>query len=310
MRRVISLLCLLLAGVLSAAALAGHQVDQLLREPEPVREIAGALPEDEAFSEAVSQMLVEQTVSSLPDALGALVPGGLEHLVGPVVDQALNNERTIAAWDEVLQTTRQDYTAQLEGIFARGTTGDVRELDLSVELTPVTDAMTAPLREQAESVLQLLPGLDAEDVEIPTPEFVVDIEAATDESADPYTWATAAAASQHWMLFAGAAAVLAALGLAIGPRRTRWIALAVGALTAGALGLWIATTAASPDLTHSEGMPQAAAALLEHVQTRFTEWAQPSWWIFTGVCGFLAVMGVLAAVAVPRVQPRPVDWRA
>lgn len=46
MRRVISLLCLLLAGVLSAAALAGHQVDQLLREPEPVREIAGALPED------------------------------------------------------------------------------------------------------------------------------------------------------------------------------------------------------------------------------------------------------------------------
>lgn len=322
MRNLISIVCLLLAGLLSTAALAGHQIDQLLREEEPVRELAGSLPQDEAFSEAVAETIVDGAVSRLPEALQQFVPGGVESLLRPVISSALDNDRTQAAWDEVLQSTRSDYAAQLETIFVEGTTSDPRELDLPVDLTPVTDAMTQPVRQGVEDTVSLTPGVDAEDVEIPAPSLQIDVEAATDESADPYTWATAAAVSQHWMICALSAAVLTLLGLIAGAgARVRWLGLALAAAAAAGLGLWIAITAASPTLTDSPDTPQAAAVMLEHVQTRFTQWAQPAWWVFTGAAGFVVVISVLAAVVTPArgkqpaantdecVQPLPVDSR-
>lgn len=299
MRNLISVLCLLVAGLLSVSALAGHQVDQLLREEEPIQHIAGDLTEDPAFSEAVTDMVVDEAVSALPEGIQQFVPGGVSGLVRPLISSALDNERTTQAWDEVLQTTRSDYTEQLEQIFAEGTTGDTGELDLPVDFTPVTDAMTEPLREGLEGAVGMVPGVDAETVEIPTPTVEIDIEAATDESADPYTWATAATLSQYWAGFGIGAAALAGLGGLLGLGRIHWAGMALGAAVAALLGLWIATTAASPQFQHPAALPEAGAVMLDHVQSRFTDWAQPGWWVFTGVAGFIAVVGVLAAVVTP-----------
>ncbi|MGO1524238.1 MAG: hypothetical protein ACTHV8_11195 [Nesterenkonia sp.] len=301
----ISILCLLLAALLSTAALAGAQIDQLLREEEPVREMAGSLPTDEAFSEAVTETIVDDAVAQLPDPIQQFVPGGVEGLIRPVISSALDNDRTQAAWDEVLQVTRTDYTAQLEAIFTEGTSGDPRELDLPVDLTPVTDAMTQPVRQGVEDTLSLVPGVGTEDVEIPAPSLQIEVETVTDESADPYTWATAAALSQHWVIFTVGAAVLGVLGMLVGTGRVRWYGLACAAALAAAVGLWIATTAASPELAHPPATPEATAALLEHVQSRFTDWAQPSWWVFTGAAGFVVVLSVLAAVVTPAGRQQP-----
>lgn len=299
MRNVFSVLCLLLAGVLAVAALAGHQVNQLLREEEPIQQIAGDLPQDPAFSDAVTQMVVQEAASALPEGIQQFVPGGVEGLIDPVISSALNSERTGEAWDEVLQTTRSDYTAQLETIFADGTTGNTGELDVRVDFTPLTEAMTQPLREGLEGALGMVPGVQPGDVEIPTATVEIDIEAATDDSADPYTWATAATLSQYWLAFAAGGAVLAALGVVLATRRIRWVGLALGSAAAALIGLWIATTAASPAFQHPAALPEAGAAMLDHVQSRFTAWAQPPWWVFTGAAGFLALASVLAAVVTP-----------
>ncbi|GAA4835636.1 hypothetical protein [Garicola koreensis] len=299
MRNLFSVLCLLLAGLLSTAALAGHQIDQLLRAEEPVRELAGSLPNDEAFSEAVTETIVDDAVARLPEGLQQFVPGSVDALVRPVISSALDTERTAEAWDEVIQDTRSDYTAHLEDMFHRGTTGDVRELDIAVDLTPVTEAMTQPVRQGVEDTVSLIPGVEAEDVEIPAPSLQIDVEAATDESADPYTWATAAGLSQHWLIFGVGAAALGVLGVLLGTRRVRWYALATAAALAGVIGLWVATTVAAPSLAHQPGTPEATTVLLEHIQVRFTDWAQPSWWVFTGAAGFVVVLSVLAAVVTP-----------
>ena len=300
MRNLISILCLLVAGLLSTAALAGHQIDQLLREEEPVREMAGSLPNDEAFSQAVSETMVDDAVSRLPEGIQQFVPGGVEGLIRPMIESALDNERTADAWDQVLQTTRSDYAAQLEEIFAEGTRGDPRELDLSIHLTPVTDAVTEPLRDGLDSALGMAPGFDAQTIQIPTPDIELNIEAVTDESADPYVWATAAEASQYWLIFAFSAAVLTALGLLVGSAaRVRWLAAALGAAVAAGSGLWIAMGVASPALQHPAGLPEAAAAIIDHVQIRFADWAQPPWWVFSGAAGFVVVISVLAAVVTP-----------
>lgn len=304
MRQLLSVLSLVLAGLLSAATLAGYQVDQLLRTEEPVRQIAGDLPQQEEFSDAVSEMIVTDLTSRLPAGLDQHVPGGVESMVSGIIGPLTNNERTVAAWDETLQTTRSTYTGQLERLFETGSTGEPQELAIDVDLSPVAAAITEPLREGLEQSLGWLPFIDTQSFEFLAPEIVVDIEAVTDEEADPYTWATAATASQYWVWFGIAAAALVILGLIIGPGKSRWVALTLGGLTAAGLGLWVATTAASPDFQHPAQLPQAAGVILEHVQTSYTEWSQPAWWIFAAAAGFVVVIGVLAAVVAPSASAR------
>lgn len=299
MRNLFSLLCLLLAGLASVAGLAGYQVNQLLRTEEPITQIAGGLPAQQDFSQAVSELIVEDLTSRLPEQLQGLVPGGVDQLVNPLVSTALNNDRTLTAWEEVLQQTRADYTAQLEEIFAEGTSGDVRELDIELDLTPVVEAMTQPLREGLDGALGWAPGVELESFDFIAPEIHIDIQAATESTADPYTWATGAAASQHWLIFSLSAAGLAVLGLLIGTGRLRWCSLAVGAVLSTALGVWIATTYAAPPFHHPPGVPEAAAVILDHLQTEFTAWAQPSWWVFSVISGVVVISGVAGAVLSP-----------
>lgn len=297
MRNALAVLCLILSGLLSAAALAGHQIDQLLREEEPVREIAGGLPQDEEFSGAVSQIMVSELSGRLPEGVSSFIGGGAEDFVSGIVDGLLDDERTQQAWDETLQTTRADYVERLDRLFAEGTTGDPSELDVRVDLEPMAGAVVASL---ADSI----PLMDADSFEIPTPEMVVDIEAATEGDADPYTWATLAAASQYWAGIAVAAGVLLLLGLLLGHGRGRWAALSVGGITAALAGTWIALTVASPDFGQPEQLPGETSAILQHVESQFTAWAQPVWWFFVAAAGAVVVLGLLGALVARPVQRR------
>ncbi|NDK30930.1 hypothetical protein [Nesterenkonia haasae] len=299
MRHLLSVLCLLLAGMLSVGSLAGYQLDQLLRSAEPVRDIAGSLPQEEDFAEAVTDIIMEDLTGRLPDQLQWAVPGGADELLAPVVAAAFDNERTLDAWDEVLQDTRIGYTAQLEDIFAEGTSGEVRELDIELDLTPVSEAMTQPMREGLEDAFSWVPGLDPGSFDIIAPEITVDIEAATENTADPYSWATVATASQYWLFFAGGAAGLILLGVLIGHGRGRWFALAAGALVAATLGLWIAMTAAAPEFQHPAGVPEAAGTILDHIQVQYTQWAQPAWWMFSAVSGIAGLAAMIGGLLSP-----------
>lgn len=296
MRNALAVLCLILAGLLSVASLAGHQIDQLLREEEPIREIAGDLPEDEQFSAAVSQIMVSELSGQLPDSVGSFIGEGVEDFVSGIVGSLLDDERTRQAWDDTLQTTRADYVEKLDRLFAEGTTGDTSELDVRVDLEPMAAAVTA-------SVLDSIPLVDGDSIEVPTPEMVVDIEAATDGDADPYTWATLAAASQYWATLAVAAGVLLLLGLVLGHGKGRWAALSVGGLTAALAGTWMALTVASPDFEQPDNLPQETSAILQHVEAQFTDWAQPLWWFFVAGAVVVVVLGLLGAL-VARPVPR------
>ena len=295
MRQVLSVLSLLLAAVLAGSALAGFQINQLLREEEPIREIAGELPQQEGFSELVSQTLLDRLETELPGGLGSLLGEGADSAVASLVTSMLENEEVEAAWDETLQGTRSDYTAQLEAMFDQGTTGDSSDLDLAVDLSPMAEAMTGPLREGLDSALGWLPFLDTSSFEFLAPELVVDIEATTGEGADPYTWALLAELSRHWLVLAVLAGVMLGVGMLLGPRRSRWVALTLGGLLGVGLGLWIALTVAAPEFgAVADG---ASQSLVEHLETRITEWAQPAWWIFSGAAGAVVVLGLLGSVA-------------
>ncbi|TLP76799.1 hypothetical protein [Nesterenkonia sphaerica] len=296
MRHLLSVICLLLAGVLSVGSLAGYQLDQLLRSEEPVRNIAGGLPQEEAFAQAVTEIIVEDLTGRLPDQLQWAVPGAADELLAPLVSSAFDTERTRSAWDEVLQQTRTGYTAQLEDIFADGTSGQVRELDIELDLTPISEAMTHPLRQGLDEALGWIPGVNAGSFDVIAPEISLDVQAATDSTADPYSWATVATLSQYWAIFAGVAAGLAALGLLIGVGPVRWFALAAGALAAAVLGAWIATTVASPQFHHPAGVPEAAAAVLDHIEVQFTQWAQPDWWVFSAVSAVVGLTGFVGGL--------------
>ncbi|MGQ7787163.1 hypothetical protein [Nesterenkonia sp. K-15-9-6] len=291
MRHLLSTLCALLAALLAAAALAGGQLDQLLREEEPVREIAGDLPAQEPFGEAVVGLLVEELTGQDVEAL----PSGVRDTVSGFAGSLLQEDRTLQAWDETLQTTREGVDAELARLFHDGGTGSPQDLDITLDLSPVAAAVTEPLRDGLDGMLGWLPFLDESSFDALAPEVVIDLDALAEDGVDPYPWATAAEAARHWPVIAGAAVVVGALALLIGAGRGRWAALALAGLVAVVAGIWMASTVASPDMTPHQPVPEAVAVLLDHVEGRFTDWAQPAWWVFSAAGGVAVVIGLLGA---------------
>ncbi|WP_261623409.1 hypothetical protein [Nesterenkonia marinintestina] len=293
MRHLLSVLSLLAAAVLAAAALAGHQVDALLHDEEPIREIAGDIPAQSDFGEAAGDLVVEEVDEQLPVSL----PGGIDGAVRSTVASMLDSAETDAAWDEVLQDTRGDVAVRLERIFADG--GGAQDMDLRVDLSPVVEAMTSQLREDLSSGLGWLPGVDESSFDGLAPEVVVDLDAGLDEDADPYTWATVAQLSGFWPAYALGSAVLLVLGAVVGRGRIRWIGLTSAGLLTAALGLWFGLVPASPQFDRPPELSEAAAAILGHVETGFRQWAQPAWWIFLGTGAVVVVVGLLGAALSP-----------
>lgn len=290
MRHVLSAICLMLAGLLAAVSTAGQQIDQLLHQPEPIREIAGQLPSDAAFADAVSARIADDAAERLPAGVSDLVGSGLEGLVSSSVSGLLEDEDARRAWYESLQTTRVDYADQLEAIFHDGATGEAGELAVPLDLTPV-----------AQVLIQRIPLVGEEAAQQLAPEIVVGVDPVADSGVDAYAVATAAQASSHWLVGAVAAAVLTLLGLVLGLGRGRWVNLVLGGLVAGGTGLVVALTAASPEPA-AETSP-ASAAVLDHVAAEFTAWARPSWWLFLAGAAVVVILGMVGLIASPGRRP-------
>lgn len=298
MRNVLAALCLILSGVLAIGAMGAHQIDQLLRDDEPLREIAGDLPHDEQFDEAVTQMMVSEITDQVPEQASNFIGGGVEDFVSGAVEDLLDDERMHEAWEETLQTTRADYVERLEALFEEGSSGDTSELDIRVDMEPLAGAAIS-------SIVDSIPMVDADSFDIPTPQVEVDIAAAaTDSDADPYTWATAVVVTQYWVWIGVASGVMLLLGLALGQGRGRGVALALGGITAALGGLWVALNVVAPDFDMPDELPQENAAILDFVQTQFTDWAQPVWWFFVAGAVGVVVLGILGALVARPVQRR------
>lgn len=298
MRNVLAALCLILSGVLATGAMGAHQIDQLLRDDEPLREIAGDLPRDEEFGEAVTQIMVSELSDQLPEQASSFIGGGVEDFVSGAVEDLLDDERMHEAWEETLQTTRADYVERLEALFEEGSSGDTSELDIRVDMEPLAGAAIS-------SIVDSIPMVDADSFDIPTPQVEVDIAAAaTDSDADPYTWATAVVVTQYWVWIGVASGVMLLLGLALGQGRGRGVALALGGITAALGGLWVALNVVAPDFDMPDELPQENAAILDFVQTQFTDWAQPVWWFFVAGAVGVVVLGILGALVARPVQRR------
>lgn len=298
MRNLLAALCLILSGVLAIGAMWGHQIDQLLRDDEPLREIAGDLPHDEQFGEAVTQMMVSELTDQMPEQASNFIGGGVEDFVSGAVEDLLDDERMHQAWEETLQTTRADYVERLEALFEEGSSGDTSELDIRVDLEPLAGAAI-------NSIVDSIPMVDADSFDIPTPQVEVDIAAAaTDSDADPYTWATAVVVAQYWVWVGVASGVMLLLGLALGQGRGRGVALALGGISAALGGLWVALNVAAPDFDMPAELPQENVAILDFVQTQFTDWAQPVWWFFVAGAVGVVVLGILGALVARPVQRR------
>lgn len=304
MRNFLAVLCLTLCGVLAATSMGGWQIDQLLRSEEPISEIAGGLPHHEEFTDSMGEMLVEEAAESIHPGLENAIPGNVEEALSPVVTSALDNERTAEAWEEVLQNSRAEYTAQLEDLFHEGTTGDTAELNMPVNLTPVTEAVSEPIRDGLESNLDWVPGVDDETFDILAPDVELDVETATDSEADPYTWATVATMSQYWLAMGIAAAALGLAGLLLGTGRTRWVATVLGAGLAALIGAGVLAAVLLPDFSAPSDAPEAVEAFADYVVSGLTGWVQPPWWIFTGISVFVSLAAVLAAAATPAQRRR------
>lgn len=298
MRNALATLCLILSGALAIGSLGAHQIDQLLRDDEPLQEIAGDLPGDEEFGEAVTQIMVSELSDQLPEQARSFIGGGAEGFISDSVKDLLDDQRMHQAWGETLQTTRADYVERLERLFEQGSSGDAAELDIHVDMQPLAGAAIS-------SIVDRIPLIDADSFDIPAPQLEVDVAAAaTDADVDPYTWATVAVVSQHWLWIGVASGVMALLGLALGQGRGRGVALALGGMAAALGGLWVALNVAAPDFDMPEGLPQENAAILDFVQTQFTDWAQPAWWFFVAGGAGVVVLGMLGALVARPVQRR------
>lgn len=291
MRHIVSALCAVLAALLAAASLAGAQVDQLLRDEEPVRAIAGDLPEQDGFSDAVTAVLIEELTGGDADAL----PSGVAEPFSGVASSLLRDDRTVDAWDESLQNTREDFAHQLEVLFHEGGSGTPEDLRVSLDLSPVTEAMAEPLRDSLDSLLGWLPIVDDSTFDDLAPEVVIDVDAVAEDGVDPYQWATVAEVSGHWQVLAGLAGALGLVSLLLGVGSGRWVSLTLGGIIAAGVGTWVALTLASPDLSPAQPVPGAAGAILEHAEEQFSAWAQPSWWIFVVCAAAVVLIGLLGA---------------
>ncbi len=291
MRHLLSILSLLVAAVLAAAALAGHQVNALAHSEEPIREIAGDIPAEPDFGEAAADMVTEGLDEQLPVSL----PGPIDSAIHSTVLSMLDSAQMQGPWDEVLQQTRRDYAAQLEQLFADGGTGTADDITVEVDLSPVVEEMTSSLREDLSSGLSWLPGVEESSFDGLAPEVVVDLDAGIDDDADPYIWAAVVQLSGYWPVFAVVSVLLLGLGVLIGGGRSRWIGLTLAGLVFSGICLWMALVPAAPEFDRPPELSEAAGAILTHVEAGVRQWAQPTWWVGLGAGAVLVIGGLLGA---------------
>lgn len=219
---------LLIAAVAAAlAGLSAQWLDQLARTPQPTQEIMAPLATDERVHAAIADAMSEAATQQFPalaEAFPDLEPR-FKALVEQAIAETLSGEGVSAAWDESVDRSRESLVADLDAM--RETGGDAPTVWLDL----------GPFAELAqERLLDITPepftGL-VERIELPGD---LRLALGRPDAEQAGLAADALHVAQWWGWFYAVAVVLAAVGLIVGSRRGRWLAL-IGASGLGVLTL-------------------------------------------------------------------------
>ncbi len=267
-RTLASSLLLLVAVATALAGVAAQWTDRLARTPGPLQEILAPLATDERVHAAIADAMTESAAAQFPTLSGAF-PGleeQLNSLVEEAVAETMSGDGVAAAWDESVELSRVALVEELDALHAAG--GDAPTVWLY--LTPFVEL-------GRQRLIDITPE--------PFTGLVNRIELSGDLKialGRPDTQQAMLAAdivfvAQGWMWFHIAAIVLATVGLVIGSRRGRWLAL-LGASLAGVIALMLArraliglTVADEGSLAHAVG-----TTLLEGTVESLLGWTLPA----------------------------------
>lgn len=228
-RSTAALVLLIVAVALALLGVGSQWLDGVARTPEPVRELVGSVARDDAVVQAIAGEL-EAGAHRAVDNWVEHFPGlreQFEVLLRQSIDRALSNEALNQAWYASVDLTRR---SAVEGLDAMrdgpGTTPVV-----SFPLRPFIDLAEAELYAWAE------PPLDRYLQDL---RFDKDVSMPLGTIPQPIaTWASEGlGVARYWPWMYAAAGLLGLVGLLVGSRRGRWVALLIATgLGIGALML-------------------------------------------------------------------------
>lgn len=299
MRTFVALLLTLVAGLLTAASVAGARLDAVFHTPEPLQQIAGPVLEREDVHSALPSTIAGAVQGELPDELPDQIQGGVAQLAESASAELLSDDRFSEAWSRSLDQTRTGWLADLESARQQQAGGDTGSLPadaatVDLQLGPIADLGQLKI---VEALRQIPFGdLAVDVVEQNTPanhQVAVDLNIPDPAAVEPSQVVWLEGAVRHWPWLAVGAVVSLVLALVIAPGRRRWWALAVAgftALVAGGAGRWALESISA---SGSTGLARSVAeGFIEGVQ----DYAVPDTTALMVGGGIVAVLGILGAI--------------
>lgn len=288
LRSVIAFTALVLAGALGLGAVGAHFLDRVARTPAPMQRILGSLITEPESSAALSEALATEMADSLTQGFSSESPIGqqINERVTAIVAEA--TQATLAdpgvqrAWNESVNLSRAAYVADLD---AMREDGALESPTVRLDLTPMLDLGRARLIEVTPEALR------------PVVELVqfgqVQLPLGQPEASTSRVLAEAIGAARTWPYLYLAAAILTILGLIVGTRRGRWVALLLaGVITA--LELWYARawvrSVAAPNGDSLAALVRSG--VVDGGISAFLEFTQPALYAAFGAIA-LGALGVL-----------------
>ncbi|XNY99406.1 hypothetical protein ACL90Y_06370 [Micrococcus luteus] len=298
-RRVLSLVLALVAGLSAVLAVAGSVTDRAVRGPELTRTAVDRVLDDPAVGEESPRFVLDLVEAALPREVSLVAGDLLQDVTERGTDAALRDERVRTGVRESAEQARADWAARLDAGEDLSDASDAGTL--TVPLGPVVSSVGVGLVDDlADGTADLLgnedgslvvPGGRVFGVDLPETDLsglferardgvrefsaqerlaVLVHVAGDDGSGAPLSSLTDVStllrASAHWGWAVAAAAVSGLAALVLAPGRWRGAALAVIGLLMVGGGLAIPEVVASPDLVRLAVPEQAPHSLADLTQ--------------------------------------------
>ncbi|MBB1510774.1 hypothetical protein [Tessaracoccus sp. MC1756] len=286
MRSFIALTVLLVAVAVGFGAMGAHWVDRLARTPAPLQRIIGPLVSDSEITAELSSTLTAEAKKAVPAEMLELPLIGeqINQVITVAVVTALADPGVQRAWNESINRSRVAYVKALDAVREDET---LEAPTIWFDLSPFAQLGKAKLMEvSAEPLHPYLDQVQLDEVRLPLGQ---PSESITQSIAD------GVGAARNWPWFYAAAGALAVIGLVIGSRRGRWVALLLAA-AAAAVGLWFGRLTVER-VAFPEGDSLAAAVrtrIVEGGTQSFLDFTQPALYVVYGLIG-LSLLALLLA---------------
>ncbi|HJE51595.1 MAG TPA: hypothetical protein K8V15_06420 [Tessaracoccus flavescens] len=296
LRSAASLVLLLAAVAMALVGVGSHWLDRAARTPEPVREFVGTVTRDDAIIQAVATQMEASAFEAIPD-LADLIPGlrtELESALRQGIDLALSDADLNRAWYAAVDQARADTVAGLDAMRDHHGSAPL----VSFPLTPFIELGEAKLFELSDP--RIHPYLDQ--IQLPR-DAAVPLGVLP---AQPAHWAAEALGiSSQWRWYFGVAGILAVVGLLVGSRRGRWVALLLAA-GAGIVAIATARLFTENAGTISPGSGVAAtlrARIIDGVTESLNQALMTAFWAGIAIL-VVAGIGLMLAAAASRAHRR------